>query len=132
MIFKEMAQTESIIAFSVKAEADIDRKTFVWGLVLAWGPIALFMVGMVRAISRQRTSGLGAVAGGLSEALATYGLLVSFASLIFAIVLLVRTISQGQSAGRTLVAVISICCAGMVLLMCVAALRFLLVVRTAH
>ena len=119
----------------MKAEADIDRKKFVWGVVLAWGPIALFMVGMVRAmlaISRQRTSGLGAVAGGLSEALATYGLLVSFASLIFAIVLLVRTISQGQSASRTLVSVISICCAVMVLLINVAALRFLLVLRTLH
>ena len=119
----------------MKAEADINRKTFVWGVVLAWTPIALFIVGMVPAmlaVSRQRTSGLGAVAGGLSEALAIYGLLVFFASLIFAIVLLVRTISQGQSASRTLVSVISICCAGMVLLISAAALRFLLVVRTPH
>ena len=67
----------------MKTEADTDRKMFVWGVVLAWSPIALFMVGMVRAIlaiSRQRTSGLGAVAGGLSEVLVTYGLLTSFLS----------------------------------------------------
>ena len=108
----------------MKAEADIDRKTFVWGVVLAWIPIAVLMVGIVRAfteVSAQKTSGLGAVAGGLSEILVTYGLLVGFASPIFAIVLLIRAISQRRSAGRTFLAVISICGAAMVLLMCGAA-----------
>jgi hypothetical protein len=117
----------------VKEEADINRKNFVWGVLLAWSPIALFVVSMVRAMiemSGQRTSGLGAVAGGLSEVLVTYGLLISFASQILAIVLLVRAISEGQSAGRTAVAVISICSAGMVLLMCGAVVWFL--VRTVH
>ena len=117
----------------MKEEADINRKTFVWGVLLAWSPIALFLVSMVRAmmqISGQRTSGLGAVAGGLSEVFATYGLLVFFASQILAIVLLVRSISQRQSAGRTVFAVISICGAGMVLLMCGAVVWFF--VRTPH
>jgi hypothetical protein len=109
----------------MKAEADINRQTFVWGVVLAWGPIAFFMLGMVRefmALSAQKTSGLGAVAGGLSEALVTYGLLIGFASPILAIVLLIRAISQSRSASRTFVAVISVCGAGMVLLVSVAAL----------
>jgi hypothetical protein len=115
----------------MKEEADINGKTFVWGVLLAWSPIALFVVSMVRAMiemSGQRTSGLGAVAGGLSEVLVTYGLLISFASQILAIVLLVRAISEGRSAGRTVLAVISICGAGMVLLMCGAVVWFL--VRT--
>jgi hypothetical protein len=117
----------------VKAEADIDRKTFVWGVVLAWVPIAFFMVGFVRAfmeLSAQKTSGLGAVAGGLSKVLATYGLLIGFASPILAIVLLIRVISQTRSASRTFVAVISLCGAAMVLLMCGAALWS--VVRLHH
>jgi membrane-anchored protein YejM (alkaline phosphatase superfamily) len=116
----------------VEAEADINRKTFVWGVVLAWLPIAFLMVGMVGAfmeVSAQKTSGFGAVAGGLSGILVTYGLLVGFASPIFAIVLLIRGISQTRSRTRTFVAVISICSAGMVLLMCGAAVWSLIRLR---
>ena len=121
-------------AITMQAEVGINRKTFVWGLLLVWSPIVLFIVSNVPAvltISRQRTSGLGAVAGGLSEALATYGLFVALASQVLAIVLLVRAFSQGQSLRRALVSIISICCAGVVLLICGRAIWFL-VGRTVH
>ena len=109
----------------MKAEADIDRKTFLWGVVLAWVPIAFFMVGIVRAfmqVSAQKTSGWVAVAGDFLGVLVTYALLIGFASPILAIVLLIRVIRQTRSATRTFVAVISLCGAAMVLLMCGAAL----------
>jgi len=119
-------------AITMQAEVGINRKTFVWGLLLAWSPIVLFIVSIVPAvltISRQRTSGLGAIAGSLSEALAT--LFVALASQVLAIVLLVRALSQGQSLRRALVSVISICCAGVVLLICGRAIWFL-VGRALH
>src|SRR3954451_19716287 len=118
----------------MQAEADINQSPFIWGLVLTWGPIALFMFRVVRALlemSTQKTSGWGAVAGGLSGVLANYALLIS--SQILGIVLLIRAISQTRSASRRFVAVISICGTGIVLRMCGAALWFWLrLVRMPH
>jgi hypothetical protein len=84
-------------AIALNTEDNPNRRTFFWGIVLAWTPIALFVLGIVRAMlemSRQRTSGLGPVAGGVSEVLVTYGLLVALASQILAVVLIVRTFTS--------------------------------------
>jgi len=108
-------------AIALNTEDNSNRRTFFWGVVLAWTPIALFVLGIVRAmleISSQRTSGLGAVAGGLSEVLITYGLLVALASQILAVVLLVRAFTSQQSLKRKFFSAISICCACLVLLLC--------------
>lgn len=72
---------------------------FLWGAVLAWVPFVIIVVPgfmkMFRGITNQKATGLGAVAGGLSEAFATFGLIAFVAAQVFAIFLLVRSLGTG-------------------------------------
>ena len=92
------------------------------GLLLAWTPLMFFIVptaigiiGAIAQMSTQNATGLGAVAGGFTEVVATFGLVVIVASEVAAIVMLLRTLSRSHPV-RTTVAVISICCSGLLLL----------------
>jgi len=91
------------------------------GLLLVWIPLLFFIVptaiGIIRAfaeIATQKQTGLGAIAGGPTEAIATFGLVAIFGSQITAIVMLLRTLSRSHPI-RTIVAIISICCSGLLL-----------------
>jgi hypothetical protein len=60
------------------------RKRFRYGLLLAWIPLIFFIVptaiGIIRAIaqvSSEKATGLAAVAGGVGEVAATFGLVGS-------------------------------------------------------
>ncbi len=81
------------------------------GLLLAWIPIVFFvapiLIGIFRSISMNKATGLGAVAVGLSEGLATSGLIAILACEVYAVVLLVKTFSGGDLLTR-LVAILSI------------------------
>jgi hypothetical protein len=92
------------------------------GLLLAWIPLMLFVVptaiGIINAlteIATQKQTGLGAVAGGLTEMLVTFGLISIVGSQVTAIVMLLRTLSRSHPM-RTIVAIFSICCSGLLLL----------------
>lgn len=91
---------------------DPRRKEFMWGVVLSWAPIlailapALFQ--LFSQLSTTKTTGLGAVAGGMSEAFTTFGLMVFVAAQIAAIVLLVRSFSRNHSL-RSIISTASIC-----------------------
>jgi hypothetical protein len=92
------------------------------GLILVWIPLLFFIVptaiGIIRAfaeIAAQKQTGLGAVAGGFTEMVVTFGLVVIIGSQIAAIVMLLRTLSRSHLI-RTIVAIISICCSGLLLL----------------
>jgi hypothetical protein len=97
---------------------DTKRKGFLWGVLLACSPMLFVILTFSREISRQKTSGLGAVAGGLSEPFANFGFVAVVVSQVSAIILLVRASSEGQSPMRLLISGISICCAGFTLLIC--------------
>jgi hypothetical protein len=89
------------------------QSKFIKGLLFAWIPLLFFIVpGFLtafRSISSQRTTGLGAVAGGLSEGLATFGLVAIAACEVYGVILLAGTFSKEQFLRRS-VAVISIGC----------------------
>jgi hypothetical protein len=78
-------------------------------------PTAIGIISALAQMSTQNTTGLGAVAGGFTEVVATFGLVVIVGSEVAAIVMLLRTLSRSHPF-RTIVAIISICCSGMLLL----------------
>jgi uncharacterized membrane protein YjjB (DUF3815 family) len=95
----------------------IKRKRFLWGVGLAWTPFLFLTVGLFsafRGISREKATGLAAVAGGLGEFFSTFGLAAILVFEVAAIILLLRTFSGGRPV-RALFSVISICCSGFML-----------------
>ena len=98
------------------------RKRFRYGLLLAWIPLIFFIVptaiGIIRAIaqaSSEKATGLAVVAGGIGEVAATFGLVVIVASEVVGIVMLVRTASRNHPI-RTVVAIVSVVCSSLLLL----------------
>jgi hypothetical protein len=98
-----------------------DRNKFRWGMLLAWIPLLFFIIpatiGIISAfvsMGNQRATGLAAVAGGFAEVLATFGFVVVVGSEVAAIVMLLRTLSRSHPL-RTVVAIISVCCGGLLL-----------------
>ena len=100
---------------------DPAKRRFLWGALLTWTPffVAVFptIIGIFNAfreISTQKATGLGAVAGGLTEAFATFGLFATLVVEVAGIVLLVRAFSK-EHPMRTLFSILSICCSGLML-----------------
>jgi hypothetical protein len=91
----------------------IAAKRFNRGLLLTWVPFLLFMVLMFanafRGISNQKATGLAAVAGGIAEGLATFGLAAIVITQVGAIVVLARTFSRGHFLRNCFRAVSMIC-----------------------
>jgi hypothetical protein len=98
----------------------METSKFVKGLVFAWIPLLFFivpiLVSLFREISTQKATGIGAVAGGVSEALATSGLFAIVACEVYAVILLVETFAKGELLKR-LVAIVSIGCASLLILL---------------
>lgn len=87
-----------------------NRRRFLYGLLLAWAPLLCLLPGLYstfRGVSTQKATGLGAVAGGLTEFLVIVGLVALVVSQLFAIRLLAGELSRKQPM-RTFVAVVSI------------------------
>lgn len=76
------------------------------GLLFAWVPVifVLFptLVSFIRSLSPHETTGLGAVAGGLSQALVTFGIVAFVGCEVYGLILLVRTLSTVSSAAKVL------------------------------
>jgi hypothetical protein len=98
---------------------DPKRSRFLYGILFAWVPCLPFFVGIARdviaAAGSNKATGLGAIAGGLSEAFLT---LVPL-SAVAAIVLLARSFARGHWL-RSIVAVISMLWSALVLFLLVA------------
>ena len=95
------------------------KKRFLWGVALAWAPWIPTVMGIgsaFRGISEQKATGLGAVAGGVAEMFALWGIFATLISQVAAIVLLFRAFSPGHWA-RSLFSVLSICLSGLMLLL---------------
>jgi hypothetical protein len=82
---------------------ELKKRRFLWGALLAWVPWIPTLVGVgyaFRGIWEQKTTGLGAVAGGLSEIFVLWGIAAILVSQAAAIVLLTRafTPDTGRAA----------------------------------
>jgi hypothetical protein len=89
-----------------------DRKTkgFLWGTALTWAltvPLLIGVFNFFRGISEQKATGLGAIAGGLTEGYLTFGFILGFVLPVVAIVLLIRSFSSGHGM-RTLFSILYI------------------------
>jgi hypothetical protein len=98
---------------------DLKRRRFLWGVVLAWAPWIPILAGIAyafRGIWEQKATGLGAVAGGLSEIFVLYGVSAILVGQVASIFLLFQTFSPGHWV-RSLFSVLSICLSGLMLLL---------------
>jgi hypothetical protein len=95
----------------VRSGDDRKRHRFFWGLALAWLPFIPVLVGLVNAFrgaSAEKATGIGAVAGGISEMGVLYVLTLAPILAISAMVLLLRSLSKAHPL-RNIWAVISLC-----------------------
>ena len=92
------------------------RRRFFLGVLLAWAPLLFFVWIAFRDVSSQKTSGLGAIVGGISYALSAFGLLAGLAVQIVAIYLLVRSCREDLRPVRIVAAAISVCWAVVIVL----------------
>lgn len=97
----------------------VAQHRFRWGIILAWVPLAFFIATAARelvgAIQSNKATGLGAVAGGLSEAVVTFGFVAIVVSEMAGIVMLLRTFSRKHPM-RGFIAVVSMCFSALLLL----------------
>jgi len=98
---------------------DLKKKRFLWGLVLAWTPWIPTLIGLggvLRGIWEQKATGIGAVAGGMTELFVVWGIGAMLIAQVTAIVLLLRAFSPGHWL-RSLFSVVSICLSAVMLLL---------------
>jgi len=96
---------------------ELKKKRFLWGVLLAWAPWIPTLIGIgyaFRGISEQKATGLGAVAGGLTELFVVCGIGAILVGQVAAIVLLFRTFSPGHWV-RSSFSMLSICASGLML-----------------
>jgi hypothetical protein len=87
---------------------EIERKPnwFLWGMIFAVIP-SVPVIFVVRELSSQKQTGLGAVAGGASEVYATLGMFFSVVLPAAAIFALFRSLSR-SNLGRSVIASVAI------------------------
>jgi biopolymer transport protein ExbB/TolQ len=97
-----------------------EKRLFLWGVLLASAPWLfggiLGAVNILKGVSEQKATGLGAVAGGLAEAFITFGLVTTLVFEVSAIVLLARTFSR-QHQLRSLSSIVCICMSALMILL---------------
>ena len=97
------------------------NRRFILGIVLAavtFVPFGIAFVDGLRTVSEAKTTGLGAVAGGLSEFYVMFGLAVVVAVSVLAIVLLIKSFSPEEPI-RMLGSIIGITWCGLVVFLAV-------------
>lgn len=96
---------------------DPTRKFFFWGTVLTGTlsvPLIIIFFNAFKGMSAEKATGLAALAGGLGEAYATFGALLSLALPVGAIILLLRSFSVGHRM-RALISLLCICACALTL-----------------
>jgi len=100
-----------------RVDDELKKKRFLWGVVLAWAPWVPILVGLGRAllsISNQKATGIGAVAGGLSEIFVVWGVGAVLIGQVAAIILVCRAYSPGHWF-RSLFSILCACMSTMML-----------------
>jgi hypothetical protein len=78
---------------------ELKKRRFLWGVALTWTPWIPTLVGMgyaFRAIFQQNATGIGALAGALTELFVVWGIGAILIGQVAAIVLLSRAFSPGR------------------------------------
>jgi hypothetical protein len=98
---------------------EVKKRRFLWGVLLVWTPWIPILIGLGNAligISRQKATGIGAVAGGLTELFVVWGIGSILIGQMAAIVLLIRAFSPGHWM-RSLFSILTLCISGLMLLL---------------
>jgi hypothetical protein len=98
---------------------EVRKKRFLWGVLLVWTPWIPIAIGLGDALigmSRQRATGIGVLAGGVTELFVVWGIGSILIAQVAAIILMFRAFSPGHWV-RTLFSVLSICLSGLMLLL---------------
>jgi hypothetical protein len=98
---------------------DRRRAQLLWGVTLAGISSLLFLIlfsNVFRGISREKATGLGAVAGGLTEAYVTFGFILSLVFPVASIVLLARSLSGADRMRKVLSSLLIVCSSFILLL----------------
>ena len=98
---------------------ELKKKRVLWGVLLAWAPWIPILIGLGNTlihISREKATGIGAVAGGLTEIFVVWGIGTILIGQVGAMVLLFRAFSPGHWM-RGLFSVLSICLSALMLLL---------------
>jgi hypothetical protein len=98
---------------------DLKTKRFLWGVGLVWAPWIPTLIGIghaLRAILGQKATGIGAVAGGVTELFITWGIGAILIGQVAAIVLLFRGFSPAHWV-RGVFSVLSIALSALTLLL---------------
>jgi hypothetical protein len=91
----------------------------VWGVTLAGIsslPFLILFSNAFRGISREKATGLAAVAGGLTEAYVTFGFILSHVLPVASIVLLARSLSGADRMRKVLSSLLIVCSSFILLL----------------
>ena len=82
------------------------KRVFRKGLLFAWIPLGIFLlplvINLVRVLEPNKATGLGAVAGGVSESLALLGFISFIASEIYAVAQLVKAYPDNVGGSKVL------------------------------
>jgi hypothetical protein len=98
-------------------EDTLNKKRFLWGLLLAWAPWVPTVIGigyLFVGLSDSKATGLAVVVGGMVELLVWWGIATMIISQVAAIVWLFRSFS-GAHIPRSLIAAVSIFASGLML-----------------
>jgi hypothetical protein len=97
---------------------DLKKKRFLWGVALAWTPWVPTLVGIGYAFwgFGQKATGIGVVAGGLSELFMVCGIAAILIGQGAAIALLLKAFSSGHWV-RSLLSGLTICMSGLMLVL---------------
>ena len=98
---------------------EINKKRILLGALLAWVPWIPIAIGLgitLRGIAKQRATGIGVVAGGLTELFVVWGIGAILIGQVAAIILLSRALAAGHWA-RNLFSFVSICVSLLMLLL---------------
>ncbi len=112
----EIGAPEGTSLDAMEVADEVKKKRFLWGVLLVWAPWIPIMIGLGHALIEQKATGIGAVAGGLTELFVVWGIGSILIGQVAAVVLLFRAFSPGHSI-RSLFSVLSICLSGLMLLL---------------
>lgn len=100
------------------AQTDAAKTRFWKGIVLGWVPLLLFiapaLMNALQGILSAKATGMGAVAGGLTQGFTVFGLAAFVVCEVAAIFLLARTLSKEYKL-RSLLSVVSMCVSALML-----------------
>jgi hypothetical protein len=95
---------------------EVQKKRFLWGVLLVWTPWIPIAIGFVNAFMNQKATGIGVVAGGLTELFVVWGIGSILIAQVAAIILMFRAFSPGHWL-RSVFSVLSIGLSGLMLLL---------------